>query len=382
MNRRFNRDKPNGESNNKLEAAKQIIITAILPKLTSKDSIGLVLFNKHSHVIQPLTPINLIDLTAFKNEIMKITASGSTYMNVGMSEATNQFTVFFKSNPDRIGNENRIFFLTDATPTNNDDDTTHLLNIMQENQANKIYTTFVGLGVDFNVELVNTLTKIKATNYFSVKSPAEFTQLLDKEFDYIVSADVYDVVVQCVDSGFEVERIFGSPGYELPKSGVIFEINSCYPSLKEDPRSTKGGVVLIKLKPQTSNLNTLKFKISYSDREGKKFEDYQDIRFPEYIGKDIYTGSAVRKTILLTRYVNIMKLCITDLENKAKKPLYIYNGIPFPEIKDKCETLTTPIPYLDAIIKFKDYFTKEADSLSDITLLKELELITVLTHKL
>jgi len=259
---------------------------------------------------------------------------------------------------------------------------------MQENQGKRIFTSFVGLGVDFNIELVNILTKIKATNYFSVKSAAEFTHLLDKEFDYIVSADVFDVVVQCIEGGYDVERVYGSPGYEIPKAGVIFEMNSGFPSLKEDPNTTKGGVVLIKLKPKSgwfSNTNTnqpskLKFKTSYCDREGKKFEDFQELDFPAQSGNDIYTGSAARKAIVLTRYVNFMKQFINDQKNN-RKPQYDRDGIPVPHVTDsKSSDYGTSMKPLDEAYssvadQFRTYFTKEADVLSDKTLLKELELL-------
>jgi len=253
---------------------------------------------------------------------------------------------------------------------------------MQENQAKKIFTSFVGLGVDFNIELVNILTKIKATNYFSVKSAAEFTHLLDKEFDYIVSADTFDVVVQCVDDNIDVERVYGSPGHEIPKSGVIFEMNSGFPSPKEDPNNTKGGVILIKLKPKVdvSKLRKLKFKTSYSDRDGKRYEDYQEVDFPILGVNDIYTGSAVRKAILLVRYVNFMKQFINDQKNNHK-PQYDTNGIPVPQLKESTVsdfgTSMKPIDdtYRSFAERFRVYFTREADVLTDTTLLKELELL-------
>jgi len=375
-------------SGSKLEVAKKIIISAILPKLNTKDSLSLVLFDDKSYITQPLVPVNTIDLSAFKSEIMKIKTNGGTVMETGMRGGNDQFNAFFKKYPDRVGNENRIFFLTDATPNSGDSDTNAMLKLMRENQSKRIYTTFVGLGVDFNIELVNILTKLKATNYFSVKSAAEFTHLLDKEFDYIVSADVYDVIVQCVDGNFDVERVYGSPGYEIPKSGVIFEMNSGFPSLKEDPNTTKGGVVLIKLKPKSgwfssadvSKPTKLKFKTTYCDREGKKYEDNQELNFPGLNDSDIYSGSAARKAIVLTRYVNFMKQFIIDHSSKNNHQ-FDKLGIPIPKVKEtNASSYGSSMHPLDATYRsiaerFRDYFTKEADSLGDAKLLKELELI-------
>jgi len=378
----------NESKDSKLDVAKKIIISAIMPKLNDKDSLGLVLFDDKAYITQPLVPIASINLSAFKSEIMKINTKGGTTMEAGMRGGTNQFAEFFKKYPDRVGNENRIFFLTDATPNNGDSDTNKMLEFMKANQAKKIFTSFVGLGVDFNIELVNILTKLKATNYFSVKSAAEFSHLMDKEFDYIVSADVFDVVVQCVDGGFEVERVYGSPGYEIPKSGIVFEMNSGFPSLKEDPNTTKGGVVLIKLKPKSGWFSStdiskpikLKFKTTYCDREGKKFDDYQELDIPGFTDSDVYSGTAARKAILLTRYVNFMKQFIRDQKANTKHP-YDKLGIPIPQVKDsKSSDYGSPMKelepaYLTVVEKFREYFTKEADALSDAKLLNELELV-------
>jgi len=44
-----------------------------------------------------------------------------------------------------------------------------------------------GVGLDFNTELVEAITKVKGANYFSVHSPGEFRRRLVDEFDYAVT---------------------------------------------------------------------------------------------------------------------------------------------------------------------------------------------------
>lgn len=43
-----------------------------------------------------------------------------------------------------------------------------------------------GVGLDFNTELVEGISKVRGANYFSVHSPGEFRRRLTDEFDYAV----------------------------------------------------------------------------------------------------------------------------------------------------------------------------------------------------
>ena len=46
--------------------------------------------------------------------------------------------------------------------------------------------TFSGVGLDFNSELVESISKVKGANYFSVHTPGEFKRRLVDQFDFAV----------------------------------------------------------------------------------------------------------------------------------------------------------------------------------------------------
>jgi len=71
-------------------------------------------------------------------------------------------------------------FLTDAKP-NSYAVTKGGLFAICNNSAEKerIYTSFLGVGIDFGVQLIDHIAKIKAANYFTVLSPKEFKKLMD-----------------------------------------------------------------------------------------------------------------------------------------------------------------------------------------------------------
>ena len=55
-------------------------------------------------------------------------------------------------------------------------------------------------------QLVQSLTSVKAVNYFTVTSPKEFKKVLDEDFDYIVYPCCFDVKVTFSDKRVKVDR--------------------------------------------------------------------------------------------------------------------------------------------------------------------------------
>ena len=64
------------------------------------------------------------------------------------------------------------------------------------NTAAKSYATFIGIGVDFNSELVESISKIRGANYYSVHSAEEFKKRLDDEFEFMVTPLVFGLTLK------------------------------------------------------------------------------------------------------------------------------------------------------------------------------------------
>ncbi len=102
-----------------------------------------------------------------KKRILTIGATSGTNMEAGMANGTGLFARYLNSDPSEY--ENRII-LTDATPNLRVNGEMGLTNMFQANAYQGIYTTFIGIGVDFNTELIEDITKLKGANYYSVHS--------------------------------------------------------------------------------------------------------------------------------------------------------------------------------------------------------------------
>ena len=370
----------------KIKVAEESIV-AMLDHLNSDDSFGLVTFETTSRIEEPLKKVSTIDMEALKSRILSINEAGSTDMSAGMRTASGMFTELFKVNQSEY--ENRIIFLTDAMPNTGDISETGLLGMAKASSDAKLYTTFIGIGVDFNTMLIENITKIRGANYYSVHSSADFKKRMDDEFDYMVTPLVFNVLLKLDATGYEIEKVYGSPEAN-EATGELMKVNTLFPSEKTE-EGTKGGIVILKLKKLSSDGN-MKLRVSYEDREGAPGQNEESV----IIGNnqpEFFDNSGIRKGILLSRYADVMKNWVKDerTEYHSKTPVkpcvnYI-DGIPVPIEREysqlgEWERQSMPLQVSDSyksVFKdFKTYFESEMNAINDTTLQQEVNTLTKL----
>jgi len=328
--------------------------------------------------------------TELKEKIVQIKVRGGTCLSEGIKAGT----ALFKSVEKAQTNENRMIFLTDMIPNTGDTDGKALFNITKNNAQEKIYTTFIGVGVDFNTDLVALISKIRACNYISVKSSKDFKKEMDEEFDYFVTPIVFECSVNIAnsDNGWQVERVYGSPGFEIPEQGRLMFLDSSFPSRKEGSNMTKGGIVVVKLKKPGNTPPKMKLVIKYEGRDGQKYEDVDEFDPGDFATSpvDKFQDSSVRKAVLLVRYVNFMKHLLNDARSNESQDIAIVSmdsktGILPPQVKNTINHNSSlrlrPLNKDSKVLikQFVDYFEREMEAIDDKTLDKEMQqLVTIL----
>jgi len=300
-------------SKTKMRVADESLV-AMTKHLESDDRFGVVLFDESAYVAKPLSKVGTTDMDKIRQHIMEITEQGSTNMEAGINEATKLFAELKNASPDVY--ENRIIFITDAQPNTGGASEENFTGLIKSNAADNIYMTFIGVGVDFNTELIDSITKVRGANYYSVKSGSEFATRMDDEFDYMVTPLVFDLELNLQSQGFEIVKVYGSPEADMA-TGQIMKVNTLFPSATSE-EGTKGGIVLLQLKKLANNA-TITLSTSYQDRNGKTAGDQSVITFgnqePEY-----FENTGIRKGVLLARYGNMVKDWINDERSYADYP--------------------------------------------------------------
>ena len=106
------------------------------------------------------------------------------------------------------------------------DEVNTLYSLTSGYSARSIYSTFIGVGIDFDTDIVSQLTKIKATNYTAIHSAKDFKKMMEADFDYLMSPNMFNGRVTFDSDAWKVERVYGSPGNEYPSNGVLMTMVS------------------------------------------------------------------------------------------------------------------------------------------------------------
>lgn len=363
-------------------------LAALTEHLKKGDRLGIVLFNNNAKKAKPLNLVEKTDMDAIRNHILDLQAGGGTNMEAGMNLATEMLQGY--KDIDKSEYENRIVFLTDMMPNIGTRSKSGLLGKMKDNAEDGIYTTFVGIGVDFNTELVDAISKVEGSNSFSIHSSNEFSQRMDKDFKYMVTPLVFNLTLELDSENYKIKKVYGSTAAE-EATGRIMKVNTLFPSRKKGGK-TKGGVVLLKLE-KISTGSKLDLTVNYETRKGEMESSSREVEFkdkePEY-----FENSGVRKAVLLTRYADLMKNWIIyersqlpgeEVPQNATKVAEaegIEPPIIFPSLgkwERQSVDLRVSDKYKDKIQEFKSYFEKGKEELGDENLKQELKILNKLS---
>lgn len=375
----------NNEYKNKIQIAKESIV-AMLSHLKNNDRSGMVLFDDRAYRALKLKSVGERDQEKVKKHILDIADRGGTNWSAGYKSGLE----LFENIPKDANYENRIIFLTDAMPNTGELNKDGLFGMAKEASEKGIHTTFIGIGVDFNNDLVEYVSKIKGANYHSVHSSEKFRKLLDEEFLYMVTPLVYDLSLKLDSNAYTIAGVYGSPEANLA-TGEIMKVNTLFPS-RATNEATKGGVILLKLnKNDRVNNQNIKLIANYKDVDGKYHTNEQSV----YLTNS--NNSGISKAILLSNYVSLMKNWLIDTRASCNdKPKWIYDK---PAVLEKrifiypplhplypfvsqwergsC-SLTVSKNYKEIFSKFKTYYQEEMKQLNDGSLNEELETVTLL----
>lgn len=380
-------------------------VGSLLSKFRPDDRVGIVLFNNQARVLLPLTAVSELDLASISAQQMAVQAGGGTNMEAGFKAAAGLLR------PEGNGlsgeKESRIIFLTDDMPNVGAVDGDDMLSMVAHAAEQGIYTSLLGVGLDFNPDVVEAMSKAKGAWYGSVKTSEAFRKRLDEEFDYMVTPLVFNLRLHLSSDTYIIDKVFGSPESEL-STGQLMRINTLFPSAKDEQGQTKGGVVLLRLLRKGSapaEDGTLKLRVSYEDRCG--IPDFSELIVQPCL-TDASAGSSccyfettgVRKAVLLARYASVLKQWLMDerqskpqsenvctLGTEASCPLCMHQGIfanlftKDGKVPGECEQASAALrlkvsPQYKAVFeRLSQYLSSEMRSLEDDSLKQECALL-------
>lgn len=376
------------KNKSKMELANESV-NLMIDKLNDDDRFGMVLFDNSAYLAKPLNLIEETNVKEIKKHISDIESRGGTNFEAGYTEASKLFEDKILDNNEY---DNRIIVITDAMPNVGTTSKQGLLKYVEENSNKGIYTSFIGVGVDFNTEVIENLSNVRGSNYYSISSKDQFEKILSEDFDYMVTPLVFDLNLDVESNGYEIEGIYGTDS-SGKSSGNIMKVNTLFPSSTDGNKGTKGGVVLLKLKKKDNSENEkIKLKVSYTDTNGKKHSNSQEVEFSN--DNEFYENTGIRKSIALTRYANVLKNWILYERSNNDQEFYINSetGIPdclyekddvyrlLGENERTSVKLTVSEEYKEIFKRMKNYLENEKKQVKDNDLKQEVELLEKLIN--
>ena len=395
----------------KINVASKAIIT-LMKHLNNNDRFGLITFNDDAEIRLPITIYNRKNYDKLKKTILGIGTKGGNNFEKGYTKAIDCYNKLIKKNIDisdskdnrgDIEYENRIIFITDACPNVGITDSESLLGLCSKySSEGGIFTTFIGVGIDFNSTLIHDISQMKGCNYYTVNTNDEFESLMNDDFEYMVTPLVFNVslVLKSKEESCIIQNVYGcneDTMTNILKTGEITHIHTLFPSKKSSKDGgTKGGIMLIQLnKNNISESISIDIEVKYEDRNGIKYENKQSVCLDnndnENDSNEYYDNIGIRKGILLCKYVELIRNWIDNknstnnfksflkhfknemnIINDAEldKELVILNILskwkPKPTKTPKLEFKDVYDFYFPSFNKFPQYFEYINDNLLDI----------------
>jgi Ca-activated chloride channel family protein len=199
-------DRSGSMQGDRIAAAKEGARVA-LKRLSSDDTVALIAYNHNVDILSPAAPLRnshdkLIEV------IDDLKADGTTALYAGVKEGGQQVEKFVSDN-----NVNRVILLSDGLANVGPSTPGELAELGRKLASKGITVSTIGLGLDYNEDLMQRLAAASDGNHVFVERPSDLAEIFDREFGDALSVSARDITItiEC-KLGFKPTRILGRDG--------------------------------------------------------------------------------------------------------------------------------------------------------------------------
>ena len=183
-------DKSGSMTGAKIEKTKQAAMQ-LVDRLQPDDIFSLVIFSDVARVVVPAQRVE--NRAALKGKIEAIEAGGSTALYAGVNMGAGQIREYFSSK--RI---NRVILLSDGLANVGPSSTRELRRLGSDLAERGVSVTTIGVGDDYNEDLMAGLAEASDANYYYVKDTEKLPEIFAKELGELLTVAVRDVRIEIV----------------------------------------------------------------------------------------------------------------------------------------------------------------------------------------
>lgn len=189
-------------SRGKLNYARDAANT-IVDLMEGDDRLAVVVYDDRAELLVPSTKVT--DPEAIKALISKITDRGSTNLSGGMSLGQQQVKKYFDT--EAI---NRVIILSDGLANRGITNRADLARLVSGWGEAGIRVTSMGLGADFDEDMMHELASASGGNYYFIESPNQLARIYEKELKTLALTAAKDVTITLkLADGVRLGEVYG-----------------------------------------------------------------------------------------------------------------------------------------------------------------------------
>lgn len=186
----------------KIDYAKRALNT-LIDQLSGEDILSIVIYDDRVDVLREASPVR--DKWELKRLIESVSPRGSTNLGGGMIEG-------FRQVEHNVSREyvNRVILLSDGLANQGITDPRELNRIARRYRAKSIVLTTMGVGLDYNENLMVGLAESGGGNYYFIESANSLASILRREFNMMSSIVAQNAVIEMtLGRGVRVNDVIG-----------------------------------------------------------------------------------------------------------------------------------------------------------------------------
>lgn len=205
------------------EAAKQIIAG-----LNKEDRLAVVAYSTDVELLYPIQLLS--DKESAVSVVNALYPTDSTNLSGGLVKGIEQL-----DSVKRDGYVNRVILLSDGLANAGITDLGELGRIASRASEKGIHITTMGLGVDYDENLMMALAEHGAGNYYFIESPNQLAGIFQKEFGQIASTVAKDPVIRIgLAPGVTIDEVYGYTWTKTPDGVAEIKLGDFFGGQERD----------------------------------------------------------------------------------------------------------------------------------------------------
>ena len=275
----------------KIEQVKQGL-ELLVDSMRDGDRIALVTYSDNALVESELSVVadKRIEL---RRSIDALIASGGTNIYAGLELGYEQLATAFDD--ESQGRERRVILLSDGVPTQGRTDTPGILQLSRGFNSEGIGISTIGLGADFNIELMRGLSQQGDGNFYFVEDASAVDEVFEDELSFFLVPVALDLELEVTaGDSYELAEAYGAPLWQDTASGGRVEIPSVFLAHRDSDedvtddgdRRGGGGSLIATLVPrsdagETEDATLAVVDLTFRDPETNEIvSDRVELRYP------------------------------------------------------------------------------------------------------